>query len=397
MPEPLPPVPATGAWRDGDPPGDRRFVDLPGRLLLEAGGELPSVRVAYETWGTLSPRRDNAVLVLHALTGDSHLTGPVGPAHRAPGWWAAMVGPGRPLDPDRWFLVCPNVLGGCQGTTGPSSPAPDGKPWGSRFPEITVRDQVAVERSFMDVLGIPRWASVVGGSMGGMRALEWLIGHRDRVDSGLVLAVGAYSTADQIGLQTTQQQAILTDPGYAGGDYHDAPDGEGPHRGMGVARRIAHLSYRSEFELGERFGRSPQDNEDVLRGGRYAVQSYLDHHADKLARRFDAGSYMVLTQAMNTHDVGRDRGGVAAALGQIEAPVVVAGIDSDRLYPIHLQQEIALLTPTSDGLRTVRSPYGHDGFLVETEAVGDLLRETLDLAPAARSAQRDLRAATEPR
>jgi homoserine O-acetyltransferase len=164
-----------------------------------------------------------------------------------------------------------------------------------------------------------------------------------------------------------------------------------------VARRIAHLSYRSEFELGERFGRSPQDNEDVLRGGRYAVQSYLDHHADKLARRFDAGSYMVLTQAMNTHDVGRDRGGVAAALGQIEAPVVVAGIDSDRLYPIHLQQEIALLTPTSDGLRTVRSPYGHDGFLVETEAVGDLLRETLDLAPAARSAQRDLRAATEPR
>jgi homoserine O-acetyltransferase len=397
VPEPLPPVPATGAWRDGDPPGDRRFVDLPGRLSLEAGGELPSVRVAYETWGTLSPRRDNAVLVLHALTGDSHLTGPVGPAHRAPGWWAAMVGPGRPLDPDRWFLVCPNVLGGCQGTTGPSSPAPDGKPWGSRFPEITVRDQVAVERSFMDVLGIPRWASVVGGSMGGMRALEWLIGHRDRVDSGLVLAVGAYSTADQIGLQTTQQQAILTDPGYAGGDYYDAPDGEGPHRGMGVARRIAHLSYRSEFELGERFGRSPQDNEDVLRGGRYAVQSYLDHHADKLARRFDAGSYMVLTQAMNTHDVGRDRGGVAAALGQIEAPVVVAGIDSDRLYPIHLQQEIALLTPTSDGLRTVRSPYGHDGFLVETEAVGDLLRETLDLAPAARSAQRDLRAATEPR
>jgi homoserine O-acetyltransferase len=369
VPGPLPPVPATGAWRDGDPPGDRRFVDLPGRLSLEAGGELPGVQVAYETWGSLSANRDNAVLVLHALTGDSHLTGPAGPAHRAPGWWADMVGPGRPLDPGRWFLVCPNVLGGCQGTTGPSSTAPDGKPWGSRFPEITVRDQVAVERLFMDALGIPRWASVVGGSMGGMRALEWLIGHRDRVDSGLVLAVGAYSTADQIGLQTTQQHAIMTDPAYAGGDYFDAPD--------------AHLSYRSEFELGERFGRSPQGNEDVLRGGRYAVQSYLDHHADKLARRFDAGSYMVLTQAMNTHDVGRDRGGVAAALGRIESPVVVAGIDSDRLYPIHLQQEIASLTPTSDGLRTVRSPYGHDGFLVETEAVGELLRETLELAPAA--------------
>ena len=383
MPDPSPPVPATGAWRDGDPPGDRRFVDLPGPLSLEAGGQLPGVRIAYETWGALSPGRDNAVLVLHALTGDSHLTGPAGPAHRAPGWWDAMVGSGRPLDPDRWFLVCPNVLGGCQGTTGPSSPAPDGKPWGSRFPEITVRDQVAVERSFMDVLGIARWASVVGGSMGGMRALEWLVGHQDRVASGLVLAVGAYATADQIGLQTTQQHAILTDPAYAGGDYYDAPDGGGPHRGMGVARRIAHLSYRSEFELEQRFGRSPQADEDVLRGGRYAVQSYLDHHAAKLARRFDAGSYLVLTQAMNTHDVGRDRGGVAAALGRIEAPVVVAGIDSDRLYPLHLQQEIASLTPTSDGLRTVRSPYGHDGFLVETEAVGELLREALTLSPVA--------------
>lgn len=387
MPDPLPPVPASGAWREGDPPGDRRFVDLPGPLALEAGGRLPAVRVAYETWGSLSPSGDNAVLVLHALTGDSHLTGPVGPAHRAPGWWDGMVGPGRPLDPGRWFLVCPNVLGGCQGTTGPSSQAPDGRPWGSRFPEITVRDQVSVERGFMDALGIDRWASVVGGSMGGMRALEWLIGHPERVASGLVLAVGAYGTADQIGLQTTQLHAIRTDPGYAGGDYYDAPDDEGPHRGMGVARRIAHLSYRSEFELEQRFGRSPQDGEDVLRGGRYAVASYLDHHADKLARRFDAGSYVALTQAMNTHDVGRGRGGVTAALASITAPVVVAGIDSDRLYPIHLQQEIASHTPTSDGLRIVPSPYGHDGFLVETEAVGAVLSETLELAPAAAGAR----------
>jgi homoserine O-acetyltransferase len=384
VPDPLRPVPASGAWREGDPPGDRRFLDLPGPLRLEPGGELPAVRVAYETWGTLSPARDNAVLVLHALTGDSHLTGPVGPAHPVPGWWDAMVGPGRPLDTDRWFLVCPNILGGCQGTTGPPSLAPDGRPWGSRFPEITVRDQVEVERRFTDAIEIDRWAGVMGGSMGGMRALEWLISHPDRVESGLVLAVGAAATADQIGLQTTQLQAIWADDRYAGGDYYDAPDGAGPHRGLGVARRIAHLSYRCEGELEQRFGRMPQDGEDVLRGGRFAVQSYLDHHADKLAHRFDANSYVALTQAMNTHDVGRDRGGVPAALATITAPVVVAGIDTDRLYPIHLQQEIADAVPTSDGLEVVPSLYGHDGFLVETEAVGALLRETLELSPAAR-------------
>jgi homoserine O-acetyltransferase/O-succinyltransferase len=345
---------------------------------------LPAVRVAYETWGTLSPARDNAVLVLHALTGDSHLTGPAGPAHPAPGWWGAMVGPGRPLDTDRWFLVCPNILGGCQGTTGPSSLAPDDRPWGSRFPEITVRDQVEVERRFTDAIEIDRWAGVMGGSMGGMRVLEWLISHPDRVESGLILAVGAAATADQIGLQTAQLHAIWADDRYVGGDYYHAADGAGPHLGLGIARRIAHLSYRCEGELEQRFGRMPQDGEDPLRGGRYAVQSYLDHHADKLAHRFDANSYVALTQAMNTHDVGRDRGGVPAALATITSPVVVAGIDSDRLYPIHLQQEIADVVSTSDGLQVVPSLYGHDGFLVETEAVGALLRETLELSPVAR-------------
>jgi homoserine O-acetyltransferase len=383
VPDPLRPVPASGAWREGDPPGDRRFIDLPGSLRLESGGELPAVRVAYETWGTLSTARDNAVLVLHALTGDSHLTGPAGPAHSAPGWWGAMVGPGRPLDTERWYLVCPNILGGCQGTTGPSSLAPDGRPWASRFPEITVRDQVEVECRFTDALEIDRWAGVMGGSMGGMRSLEWLISHPDRVESGLILAVGAAATADQIGLQTAQLHAIWADDRYAGGEYYDAADGAGPHRGLGVARRIAHLSYRCEGELEQRFGRMPQDGEDPLHGGRYAVQSYLDHHADKLAHRFDANSYVALTQAMNTHDVGRDRGGVPAALGLITAPVVVAGIDSDRLYPIHLQQEIADTVPTSDGLEVVPSQYGHDGFLVEAGAVGALLRETLELSPAA--------------
>jgi homoserine O-acetyltransferase len=379
-------IPASGGWRPGDHPGRRQFARL-GRdrpFVLEGGGSLRDVTIAYETWGELSPAADNAILVCHALTGDSHAAGELEAGHATPGWWDRIIGPGLALDTDRWFVVCVNVLGGCQGTTGPSSLAPDERPWGSRFPEITVRDQVAVEHRFTDALEIDRWAGVMGGSMGGMRALEWLISHPDRVESGLVLAVGAAATADEIGLQTAQLHAIWADDGYAGGDYYEAKEGAGPHRGLGVARRIAHLSYRCEGELEQRFGRMPQDGEDVLHGGRYAVQSYLDHHADKLAHRFDANSYVVLTQAMNTHDVGRDRGGVPAALATITSPVVVAGIDSDRLYPIHLQQEIAAAVPTSDGLRVVTSEYGHDGFLVETEAVGALLRETLELSPAAR-------------
>ena len=301
------PPPASAAWREGDHPGWRQFADL-GPLTLEAGGALPDVRVAYETFGTLAPDRRNAVLVLHALTGDAHASGPEGPGQPTAGWWDELVGPGRALDTDRWFVVCPNVLGGCQGTTGPSSPAPDGRPWGSRWPRTTIRDQVAVEVALTDHLGIPAWAAVVGGSMGGMRALEWAVGHPDRVGAALVLAVGAASTADEIGLYAAQLMAIRSDPRWRGGDYYHAQPGDGPHVGMGLARRIAHLSYRTEAELDLRFGRHPQGAEEPLRGGRFAVESYLDHHADKLNRRFDAGTYVALTEAMNTHDVGRGRG-----------------------------------------------------------------------------------------
>ncbi|MGY1832991.1 homoserine O-acetyltransferase [Geodermatophilus sp. SYSU D01180] len=346
--------PRTGGWRDGDPPGDRLFLDLDGPVRLERGGVLPGVRVAYETWGTLAPDGGNAVLVEHALTGDSHVTGPAGPGHPTPGWWASLVGPGAALDTDRFFVVCANVLGGCQGTTGPSSTAPDGRPWGPRFPEVTVGDQVLVEAALADTLGVDRWAAVVGGSMGGMRALEWAVALPDRVAGLFFLASGAAATADQIGTQTTQQAAIRADP----------------VAGLGVARRIAHLTYRSAFELEERFGAAVQAD------GRFAVASYLDHHADKLARRFDAGSYLVLTEAMNTWDVGRGRGGVEAALARVTARAVVAGVDSDRLYPLELQQRVAdaLGVP----LRVVSSPYGHDGFLIEAGAVGALLRELLD-------------------
>ncbi|NMH96072.1 homoserine O-acetyltransferase MetX [Pseudonocardia acidicola] len=369
--------PASGAWREGDDVGCRRFVTLPAPLRLEAGGELPGVRIAYETWGSLNADRTNAVLILHALTGDSHVAGPAGPGHPTAGWWDALIGPGRGLDPERWFVVAPNVVGGCQGSTGPSSPAPDGRAWGSRFPLVTARDSVAAEVVLADALGIDRWACVVGGSMGGMRALEWAATEPDRVERLFLLASPAAASADQIGWAAPQLAAIRSDPGWNGGDYHDAAPGEGPYRGLGIARRMAHLSYRSGYELATRFGRDAQDGEDPFRGGRYAVESYLDHHAAKLVRRFDAGSYVRLTELMNAHDVGRDRGGIAAGLRRVSARTLVAGVSSDRLYPTEQQAELAAGIPNAAELKVIDSPYGHDGFLIESATVGSLLAELL--------------------
>jgi homoserine O-acetyltransferase len=372
--------PATGAWRPGDPPGHRQFVTLfeAEPLRLEFGGTLSPVVVAYETWGELNRSASNAVLIAHALTGDSHAAGPAGPGHRHAGWWDHSIGPGKDIDTNRWFVVCPNVLGGCQGTTGPSSLAPDGKPYGSRFPTITIRDQVAVEVALADALGIEKWAAVIGGSMGGMRALEWAVGYPDRLERAVVVACGAAASADQIGLCAVQNEAIRADPGWRGGDYYDAEPGHGPHRGMGIARRIGHLSYRSEAELATRFGRSPQPGENAFADGRYAVESYLDHHADKLARRFDAGSYVVLSDAMNHHDVGRGRGGLAAALARVRCKVAIAGIDSDRLYPLYLQREIAEHLPGKPEVTVIHSLYGHDSFLIESEQVGAFIRGALE-------------------
>ncbi|QMU78758.1 homoserine O-acetyltransferase [Streptacidiphilus sp. PB12-B1b] len=373
--------PATGAWRPGDPDGHRQWARLPQSLPLEYGGELPQVRIAYETWGALAADRSNAVLVLHALTGDSHVLGPAGPGHPTPGWWEGLVGPGRAVDTDRWYVVAPNVLGGCQGTTGPSSAAPDGAPWGSRFPRLTVRDQVDAEAALADALGVDRWALVLGGSMGGMRALEWAAGRPERVGALLLAACPAASGGDQIAWAHAQLAAIRADPGWHGGDYHDAEPGRGPHAGLSTARRIAQLTYRTAAELDGRFGARPQDGEDPARSGRYAVGSYLDHHADKLVRRFDAGSYAALTEAMNGHDVGRGRGGTRAALRRATMPAVVAGVDSDRLYPLPLQRELAAALPGADRLRVIRSAHGHDGFLLEVEQLAALVGELTGPAP----------------
>ncbi|MEV7081667.1 homoserine O-acetyltransferase [Streptomyces sp. NPDC093516] len=374
-PSQVPLPPASGAWREGDPPGRRQWYRREEPLALEAGGELPGVRLAFETWGRLAPDRSNAVLVLHALTGDSHVAGPAEPGHPTPGWWDGLVGPGRALDTDRWFVVAPNVLGGCQGSTGPASPGPTGRRWGGGFPFLTQRDQVAAEAGLADALGIDRWALVVGGSMGGMRALEWAVSRPDRTGALLVLATAAAAGAEQIAWADVQVRAIRADPNWRGGHYHDT--GRGPHEGLGLARRIAHVTYRSEPELQLRFGRSPQGAEDPWSGGRYQVQSYLDHHAAKLVHRFDAASYVVLSEAMNSHDVGRGRGGVRAALSRITARTLVAGVDSDRLYPPSQQAELAAGIGTADHLRLIESPHGHDGFLIEEEQVAALVRELL--------------------
>jgi homoserine O-acetyltransferase len=372
--------PATGAWRVGDPPGNRQFEYL-GDVALEQGGILPSVRVAYETFGELNADRSNAILVLHALTGDSHLVGLPGPGHPTAGWWSGIVGPGKAIDTDHWFVVAPNMLGGCQGTTGPASLAPDGVEWGARFPYVTIRDQVAVQVAFSDRIGIDTWAAVIGGSMGGMHALEWAVGSPDRVARVGILAAPEIADADQIALNSVQIDIVRMDPAYAGGAYYDAPEGEGPHRGLALARRMALLSYRSPDELNDRFHRSWQSAVTPLGGGgRYAVESYLDFHGNKFTRRFDANSYITLAEAMSSHDVGRGRGGAEAALSQVTATALVLGIDTDRLFPVSHQHTIARLLPnTIDGGTAVvtTSAFGHDGFLIEDHIVGAHLRRLL--------------------
>jgi homoserine O-acetyltransferase len=372
--------PASGAWRDGDPAGNRQFLSI-GRFALERGAELPNVRVAYETFGELNSRRDNAVLVLHALTGDSHITGSSGPGHPTDGWWSDLVGSGKAIDTDRWFVVAPNMLGGCQGTTGPASLAPAGVEWGAQFPFVTIRDQVAAQVSFSDALGIDRWAAVIGGSMGGMQALEWAVGYPERVERVAIMSAPELSSADQIALNSVQVDAIQLDPKFADGDYYNASDGEGPYRGLALARRMALLNYRSPTELNDRFERSWQSGISPLGdGGRYAVESYLDFHGNKFTRRFDANSYITLANAMNSHDIGRGRGGVAAALAAVTARALVLGIDTDRLFPIGHQQLIAASLPnTIHGAEAIilESPFGHDGFLIETELVGKHIAELL--------------------
>jgi homoserine O-acetyltransferase len=371
--------PASGAWFAGDPVGDRKFSE-PFALNLESGKQLPLVRLAYESWGELSPAKDNAVLVLHALTGDSHTVGNSGKAHPTSGWWNGVIGPDLYIDTNKYFVITPNVLGGCQGSTGPSSLDPKGREWGANFPQLTIRDQAAAFAILMEQLGIDSYA-VVGGSMAGMHALELAIDYPDRINRLGVLAAPPYSTADQIALNTVQLEAIRSDDNFAGGWYYEAKPGFGPHRGLALARRMALLNYRSPQELNERFGRSWQSQVSPLtEQGKYAVESYLDFHGNKFVRRFDANSYITLVSAMNSHDVGRGRNSVVEALHQIKCPTLVLGIENDRLFPLSGQKLIADSVGgqlVGGELQVIQSEFGHDGFLIETQAVGSRLKQLL--------------------
>ena len=374
--------PASGAWREGDPSGVRKFLSI-GHTALERGGELPSVRVAFETIGRLNADSSNAILICHALTGDSHVAGLPGPGHATGGWWNDLVGRGKAIDTDRWFVVAPNMLGGCQGTTGPASYSPGGAEWGPRFPFVTIRDQVDVQLALTNALGIDRWAAVIGGSMGGMQSLEWAASYPERIERVAVLAAPPLSSADQIALNSVQIEAVRVDPAFADGDYYEAADGDGPHRGLALARRMALLNYRSSSELNDRFGRSPQSEVSPLGdGGRYAVESYLDFHGNKFTRRFDANSYLTLLAAMNSHDVGRGRGGTVAALSKVTMPALILAIDSDRLFPVADQRQIASCTPGNiDGTvpHVISSQFGHDGFLIENDLVGAQIERLLGM------------------
>jgi homoserine O-acetyltransferase/O-succinyltransferase len=392
--EPLPPIgrvpggaplPVTGAWQPGQPVGDRRFVHLGDAraLALEGGGVLRGVTVAYETWGTLDADGANAVLVCHALTGDSHVAGPSGHGHPSEGWWDGVVGPGRALDTDRWFVVCANVLGGCQGTTGPASIDPaTGRPYGSTFPVVSIRDMVRTQAAVADHLGVRRWLAVVGGSMGGMQALEWGVMYPHRARSIVAVASCAAASARQIAWSSVGRAAVMLDPAWRGGDYYDAAPGEGPHRGLAVARAIAQITYRSEEVYAQRFDRAALDplDEAFALWQRFDVEGYLDYHGAKLVRRFDANSYLRLNKAMDLHDVGRSRGGVQAALRRIQVPVLTMSISSDGLYPPVLQR--ILRDELHRGGTPVThvdldSPEGHDGFLLEVDGVGAPLHEFL--------------------
>lgn len=384
-PTPVPPV--SGAWRPGDPEGHRQFFRLPTgrRFALDNGAVMTDVTVAYETWGHLDGRASNAVLLCHAWTGDSHASGPASIGHPTPGWWEGVVGPGLAIDTDQWFVVCANVLGGCQGSTGPASPHPDdGRPYGSRFPVITIRDMVRVQARLADHLGIAVWHSVIGGSMGGMQALEWATTFPDRLRSVAPIATCLQASAQQIAWGAIGRRAIRNDPRWNGGDYYDAEPGEGPHEGLATARMVAQVTFRSDNAFTDRFGRDmvgADSGSMKSLESQFEVERYLEYHGLKLVRRFDANSYMVIGKAMDLHDVARGRSSLAAAMARITVPTLTMGIWSDFLYPEYQQLQIRDMVG-ANGARTthveIDSPHGHDAFLIDDDQMGPPIRHFLE-------------------
>lgn len=351
------------------PSGELSTVSI-GDVTTEAGARIDDVTVAYHRFGQFrgTATSNNVILIEHALTGSSDVLD----------WWGDVVGPGRAIDTERWCVICTNIIGGCYGTTGPSSPHPaDGKAWGSRFPAIDMRDSVHVEKAALDRLGIEHIHAIIGGSMGGARTLEWTLLYPTFTDAACVLAVSSRASAWQIGIQSAQISSIVRDPDWHGGDYYDIC--EGPREGLAAARRIAHLTYRGELELDERFGTIAQQGENPLGSfrdshQRFAVESYLDYQGRKLTQRFDAGSYVALTDALNRHDLGRGRGGLNKALYSSMVPTMLVGVNTDILYPYHQQEHMSRNIGNLIGLHQIVSPIGHDAFLAESRQLDRILR-----------------------
>ena len=379
---------ATGAWHAGLPSGTRKFLHFPAErpIALDNSKTLQDVTVAYETWGELNKEKSNAILLCHAWTGDSHAAGSAEEGTPTPGWWEGLVGPNCAIDTNKWFVVCTNSLGGCQGTTGPASNHPqDGKPYGSRFPVITVRDMVRAQVRVSDMLGIDVWHSVIGGSMGGMQVLEWAITFPHRLRTAIPIATCLQATAQQIAWGAIGRRAIRLDPKWQGGDYYDAAIGEGPWQGLAIARMIAQVTFRSDNVFTDRFGRELADMDADYNGlglwDKFEVENYLDHHGDKLIRRFDANSYLIIGKAMDLHDVARGRGELRSAVARISAPVLSVGISSDILYPTYQQKQIRDMINDVGGsceYVEIESPHGHDAFLINLDQVGKPVAEFLE-------------------
>ncbi len=365
-----------------------RSLTLPA-LALESGAALAPVAVAYETWGRLAPGRDNVALLCHALTGDAHACDLARPDDPRAGWWNPLVGPGRVFDTDRLFVVCSNVLGSCYGTTGPTSPRADAGDaddageqarWGLDFPHVTVGDMAQAQRALLAALGVERLAVVAGGSLGGLQALEWAIAWPELVERAIIVGAAQRLPAQGLAIDDIARQAIMADPRWLGGAY--AP-GEGPATGLALARMLAMLTYTSAAGLEARFGRAPATRASgwPAWGPRRDVETYLHHQADKLARRFDANSYLYLSAAMDAYDAAAAWGSDAEALGRIRAQTLVVGMSTDWLYPPELARGLAAGIVAAGGnarYAEIDSLDGHDAFLKDWGQMDALLRPFLN-------------------
>lgn len=347
-------------------------LELAHPLPLDGGQSLDGVRISYETYGELNADKSNAILICHALTGDQHVASPH-PITGKPGWWVRMVGPGKPIDTDRFFVICANVLGSCMGSTGPASAAADGLPYGMRFPVITIRDMVRGHVALLDALGIVQLHAVVGGSMGGMQALSLAANWPQRARAVLVIASTARHSAQNIAFHEVGRQAIMADPKWQGGDYYGA--GKGPEAGLAVARMAAHITYLSEEGMHEKFGRRLQNRSAKTFGfdADFQVESYLRHQGLSFTDRFDANSYLYITRAMDYFDLAEEHGGrLADAFSGSDARFCLVSFDTDWLYPTTESRTIAhALNAAGAPVSFVElsAPFGHDSFLLDVPAL----------------------------